>query len=181
MSFKEYIKEQEELQILDQEKTKKQKLADFFRSMEDLNDDKFREFAVNELGMEEEEAETIVYKMLRDFLLKNDEDGDGVPDEDLEEEPIDIDIIDDAEDLSDLGEAELPSNKRFNLSDVSGGPGNIQELSQKLMAYLLNLKGITGDDAWDLIYNELEDASNNLFNSLTQAKSAIDKLRPSED
>jgi len=186
MSFKEYIREQEELKLLDQEKTKKQKLADFFRSMQDLNDEKFHEFATDELGMDEEEAETIVYKMLRDFLLKNDENEDGIPD-DIEDELLgDTDeVLDDLDDndevLDDLGEAELPFNKRFNLSNSSGGTQNTQELAQKLMAYLLNLKGIKGDDAWDLIYNELDDVSNNLFNSLRQAQSAIDKIRPSED
>lgn len=80
MSFKEYVKEQEELVVLDQEKSKKQKVADLIRTMEDLNDEKFRGFAKEELGMEEPEAEALVYKMLRDFLLAGDKDEDGIPD-----------------------------------------------------------------------------------------------------
>ncbi len=118
MSLKEYMREQEELKILDQEQTKKQKLADFFRTMQDLNDEKFKEFATNELGMDEEEAETIVFKMLRDFLLKNDEDEDGVPDD------IGDALLGDGDDegeedgmLDDLGEAELPFNSGTQISE----------------------------------------------------------------
>ena len=80
MSFKEYVKEQEELVVLDQEKSKKQKIADLIRSMEDLNDEKFRGFAKDELGMEDAESEALVYKMLRDFLLASDANEDGIPD-----------------------------------------------------------------------------------------------------
>ena len=81
MSFTEYLKEQEELQIVQAEEGRKEKLADFVKTIEDLNDEKFRAFAIDELGMEEAEAEVVVYKMLRDFLLAGDKDGDGEPDE----------------------------------------------------------------------------------------------------
>ena len=80
MSFKDYIKEQEELAIVQVEQGNKEKLVDFLKTIEELNDTKFHNFAIEELGMEEAEAETIVYKMLRDFLLKHDKDGDGIPD-----------------------------------------------------------------------------------------------------
>ena len=120
MSFKEYIKEQEELQILDQEQTKKQKLADFFRTMEDLNDDKFRAFASDELGMEEDEAETIVYKMLRDFLLKDDKDEDGIPDEDGDMDIDDLDTDDLASDLADDALDIDGSDEEGGLEDLTG-------------------------------------------------------------
>ncbi len=68
MSFSEYVKEQEELQILDQENSKRSKLADFLKTIDDLNDEKFKAFAMDELGMDGGEAEAVVYKMLRDFL-----------------------------------------------------------------------------------------------------------------
>ena len=63
-SFQSYIKEQEELAIVKVEEDKKQKLADFIRKIDDLNDEKFHTFAVDELGMSEDEAESLVYKML---------------------------------------------------------------------------------------------------------------------
>jgi hypothetical protein len=111
MSFKNYVKEQEELVILDQEKTKKQKVADLIRTMEDLNDEKFRGFAKDELGMEEAEAEALVYKMLRDFLLAGDKDEDGIPDGiedlDLDADALDIDDVElDVDELPVVGDEE---------------------------------------------------------------------------
>ena len=81
ISFKNYIKEQEELAIVKVEEDKKQKLADFIRKIEDLNDEKFHKFAIEELGMSEPEAETLAYKMLKAFLLKAEEEPEIVPDE----------------------------------------------------------------------------------------------------
>jgi len=139
MSFKDYIKEQEDLIVLDQEKTKKQKIADLIRTMEDINDEKFHDFAVNELGMEEAEAEALVYKMLRDFLLTNDNDEDGIPD-DLEigdefaTDDMDTDIVpvDDDEDYSNMpdvaknfinaSEDLLEQWQELGLDDVNGYP-----------------------------------------------------------
>jgi len=101
MTFSSYLKEQEVIAIQQEESNKMEQVADFFRTMEDLNDDKFRNFAVNDLGLSEEESETIVYKMLRDFLLKDEapksEFGDDA-------EILSIDI-DDANPLSDLESA----------------------------------------------------------------------------
>ena len=81
MSFKGYLKEQEELAIVKVEEDKKQKLADFIRKIDDLNDEKFHKFAVDELGMSEDEAETLAYKMLKAFLLKAETEPEIVPDE----------------------------------------------------------------------------------------------------
>lgn len=81
MSFKGYLKEQEELAIVKVEEDKKQKLADFIRKIDDLNDEKFHTFAVDELGMSEDEAETLAYKMLKAFLLKAEAEPEIVPDE----------------------------------------------------------------------------------------------------
>ena len=81
MSFKNYLKEQEELQIVQAEEDSKSKLVNFIKTIENLNDEKFRQFAVDELGMTSDEAETVVYKMLRDFLLTNDDGGAEISDE----------------------------------------------------------------------------------------------------
>lgn len=81
MSFKDYLNEQEELVVVQAEDERNTKLADFIKTMDDLNDEKFHDFAVNELGMGESEAETLVYQMLKKFLVAHDEDGDGIPDE----------------------------------------------------------------------------------------------------
>ena len=108
MSFKDYIKEQEELVILNKENDKKEKIADLIRSMEDLNDEKFHDFAVNELGMEESEAEALVYKMLRDFLLAGDKDEDAIPDAIDDEIAIDDEVAaDDEVAVDDAGEEEF--------------------------------------------------------------------------
>jgi len=72
MSFKKYLREQEEVAILKVENDKKSKLVDFIKTIDDLNDSKFKEFAVSELGMTDDEADTVVFKMLKDFLLKGD-------------------------------------------------------------------------------------------------------------
>lgn len=111
MSFTAYLKEQEELKVKELELSKKEKVADFIRTIEDLSDSKFHDFAVKELGMEEDEAETIVYKMLRDFLLAGDKDEDGIPDELMamgdeegvegEEEPIADELPDEDEDMGE--------------------------------------------------------------------------------
>jgi len=90
MSFKKYVKEQEDLVIVNQEKSKKQKVADLIRTMEELNNEKFRDFAVNELGLEDAEAETIVYKMLRDFLLAGEANAN-VP-APMDTAPVDMDM-----------------------------------------------------------------------------------------
>jgi hypothetical protein len=87
-SFQSYIKEQEELAIVKVEEDKKQKLADFIRKIDDLNDEKFHAFAVDELGMSEDEAETLAYKMLKAVLLKAEAEPEIVPDE------LDIDVSD---------------------------------------------------------------------------------------
>jgi len=87
-SFQSYIKEQEELAIVKVEEDKKQKLADFIRKIDDLNDEKFHRFAIDELGMSEPEAETLAYKMLKAFLLKAEDEPAIVPDE------LDIDVSD---------------------------------------------------------------------------------------
>jgi len=81
MSFKGYLKEQEELAIVKVEEDKKQKMADFIRKIDDLNDEKFHKFAVEELGMDPDEAETLAYKMLKAFLLKAETEPEIVPDE----------------------------------------------------------------------------------------------------
>jgi hypothetical protein len=81
VSFKGYLKEQEELAIVKVEEDKKQKMADFIRKIDDLNDEKFHKFAVDELGMDPDEAETLAYKMLKAFLLKAEEEPDIIPTE----------------------------------------------------------------------------------------------------
>ena len=100
MSFQEYLKEQDELMIIQADDERKSKISDFVKTIEDLNDEKFKDFAVNELGMSEDEAQVVVYKMLRDFILSNDKDGDGEPDGD--EIDIDVDIEDDMDDDIDV-------------------------------------------------------------------------------
>jgi len=82
MNFKQYLKEHDEIELVKTEDDKKTRLTDFIRTIDELNNDKFKEFATNELGMDGMEAETIVYKMLKDFLLKNDnsENADVEPD-----------------------------------------------------------------------------------------------------
>jgi len=109
MSFKKYIKEYEELEIETQENDKLNKIAEFIRSVEDLNNDKFRSFAIDELGMDDTEADTVIYKMLRDFVLSSTDDiSDDVEAEisDSDEEEfgsnIDIDSIDDEEVEDDI-------------------------------------------------------------------------------
>ena len=84
-SFQKYLKEQEELALVKVEEDKRQKLADFIRKIDDLNDEKFHRFAIEELGMEEPEAETLAYKMLKAFLLANDKNQDGIPDTGVDE------------------------------------------------------------------------------------------------
>jgi hypothetical protein len=79
ISFKGYLKEQEELAIVKVEEDKKQKMADFIRKIDDLNDEKFHKFAVEELGMDPDEAETLAYKMLKAFLLKAEDEPEIVP------------------------------------------------------------------------------------------------------
>ena len=81
MSFKEYLQEQEDLIVVQAEADKKEKLANFIRTVEKLNDEAFHAFAKEELGMEEDEAETLAYKMLKAFLTTNDENEDGIPDD----------------------------------------------------------------------------------------------------
>ena len=147
-TFTDYIKEQEELQILNAEKTKKEKLADFIRTIEDLNDEKFKAFAVDELGMEDAEAETLAYKMLKAFLLANDQDGDGEPDgdlEDLEDLGDDIpligldDVLDDDEPVEEEEEIETSGDdKRAKMLDVlskkDGGVEKAKNRADKLSA-----------------------------------------------
>ena len=107
MSFKQYVKEQEELLMLSQETSKREKIADLIRTMEDINNEKLRDFAINELGMSEEEAEALVYKMLRDYLLAGDKEETIVPDEDDlgSIDAIDIDGGDEFDDdMEDMGD-----------------------------------------------------------------------------
>ena len=129
-TFKDYLKEQEELTILSAEKDKKEKLVSLFRDMEDLNNDKFREFAINEIGLSEEEADTIVFKMLRDFLLKDaesevsdeldDEEGDleglgDIADGDIDDTPLlDVDD-DDTEEIPDEEDVEVSDDEEEDL------------------------------------------------------------------
>ena len=117
MSFKDYVKEQEDLVILDQEKTKKQKVADLIRTMEDLNDEKFRGFAKEELGMEDAESEALVYKMLRDFLLASDsatDEIDAVGDIGIDD--ITVGGIDDIDDVAG------------DIEDVTGVDVDVEEV-----------------------------------------------------
>ena len=128
MSLMQYMKEQEELVILQKDDENKTKLADFIRTIDDLNDDRFKEFATDELGMSEDEAETIVFKMLKDFLLTNDKDEDGIPDDllddELGEEP---DVESDVE--SDDGGLGLGESDELDIqSDVIDGiNGNVDD------------------------------------------------------
>ena len=86
MSFKKFLKECGELEALKVEEDKNTQLVDYIKQIEELNNDTFRDFAVNTLGMTEDEADTVVYKMLRDYLLKDEADSA------LEDElPLDID------------------------------------------------------------------------------------------
>jgi len=107
MSFKQYVKEQEELLMLSQETSKREQIADLIRTMEDINNEKLRDFAISELGMSEEEAEALVYKMLRDYLLASDKEETIVPDEDDlgSIDAIDIGGEDDFED--DMGDMDM--------------------------------------------------------------------------
>lgn len=92
MSFKQYIKEQEEQEIVNQEQEIKDKISDFFKNTEDLTSEKFNEFVETELDMDEEAAEEIVFNMLRDMLLSNESEpeGDEGTEEDYEEEEIEL-------------------------------------------------------------------------------------------
>jgi len=119
MSFKDYVKEQEELVVLDQEKTKKQKVADLIRTMEDLNDEKFRGFAKEELGMEDAESEALVYKMLRDFLLASD----------AVEEPAmggldDVSSVVDVDNVDDIGVDDVAGD----IEDLTGVEVDVEEI-----------------------------------------------------
>ena len=109
-SFKQYMKELEELEIAKVEDNKNTKLADFIRTIEDLNDEKFRRFATDELGMSEEEAESIVYKMLRDFLLKFDKNENGEADD------LDLGDSEDetGEDDMDIDTADVEEEEEYN-------------------------------------------------------------------
>lgn len=111
MSFTQFLNEMEEERVRELELSKKEKVADFIRTIEGLTDEKFRDFAVNELGMDDTEADTIVYKMLRDFLLAGDKDEDGIPDElqgdeegGLGDEIADVDEKLPSDELGDEGE-----------------------------------------------------------------------------
>lgn len=95
ISFKGYIKEQEELALVKVEEDKKQKLADFIRKIDDLNDEKFHKFAIDELGMSEPEAETLAYKMLKAFLLKAEDEPSIVPSD------LEIDLGDEGGEMED--------------------------------------------------------------------------------
>ena len=99
MSFKSFLREQEEAAIAQIEMEKNNRIVDALKTIEDLNSDKFKTFAVSELGMSPEEADTVVYKMLRSYLLKD----DGI---DIEE-PIDIGEVDvDIDNLEDYEQIE---------------------------------------------------------------------------
>lgn len=106
MSFKDYVKEMEDLEITQAEDDRKAKIADFIRTIEDLNDEKFHSFAIDELGMDENEAEVVVYKMLRDFLLSGDKDEDGIPDDLLGGDEDEVEVDGDEEGFEDEGEVE---------------------------------------------------------------------------
>jgi len=110
MSLMQYMKEQEELVILQKDNENKTKLADFIRTIDDLNDERFKEFAIDELGMSEDEAETIVFKMLKDFLLTNDKDEDGIPDDLLDDEESGDMLPATEEDELESSEMELDSD-----------------------------------------------------------------------
>ena len=69
--------------------------------MEDLNDEKFRGFAKEELGMEDAESEALVYKMLRDFLLASDSATDEIDAVgDIAIDDIEVGGIDDIDDVA---------------------------------------------------------------------------------
>ncbi len=70
-SFKNYLKEQEELEIIQGETEQRNKIVDLIKSIEKFND------AAKELGKDEGEAEQLIYDMLRDYLAK--EDASSVP------------------------------------------------------------------------------------------------------
>jgi len=114
MGFKQYLKEQEEQALISYENDKKSKLIDFVKTMDELNTDQFKDFAVNELGMTEDEAEVAVYRMLRDFLLAGEK-----------EEPMDtaIDLVGDETEL-DVADDALVSDDEFTdelgMDDLEG-------------------------------------------------------------
>ena len=103
MSFTKYLREMEDLEISKIEMEKNSKLVDFIKTIDDLNSEAFVNFAINDLGMTPEEADTVVFKMLKSFLLTNDKDGNGIPDDlqfdDGEGDELDSDIEDFDDDL----------------------------------------------------------------------------------
>jgi len=74
-SFKTFLREQEEMEIIKAETDQRKKVVDLIKSIDKFND------AAKELGKEEGEAEQMVYDMLRDFLAKDDINGNGIADD----------------------------------------------------------------------------------------------------
>jgi len=99
-SFKTFLREQEELEIIKGETEQRKKIVDLIKSIDKFND------AAKELGKDEGEAEQLVYDMLRDFLAKDDINNNGVADDiGLDPETMGLDDVDvdvDASELDDM-------------------------------------------------------------------------------
>ncbi len=87
-SFKTFLREQEELEIIKAETEQRKKVVDLIKSIDKFND------AAKELGKEEGEAEQMVYDMLRDFLAKDDINNNGIADDaGLDPESLGLDDV----------------------------------------------------------------------------------------
>ena len=87
-SFKTFLREQEEMEIIKAETDQRKKVVDLIKSIDKFND------AAKELGKEEGEAEQMVYDMLRDFLAKADINGNGIADDaGIDPEALGLDVL----------------------------------------------------------------------------------------
>lgn len=141
MGFKQYLKEQEEQELLTYENDKKAKLIDFVKTMDELNTDQFKEFAMSELGMTADEADVAVYKMLRDFLLageKQEPEVDVSVIDITDEEPsIGDDVFSDEETLEEPIIADEEVIDEFAMRDDMLGPHDFSNLPyEKTEAFL---------------------------------------------